>query len=286
MMSELNIGVSENLTRLQVSAWRDESCGQSSMGELFLRAHATAVDAAFLIPSADPLLLYRPAAAALNLAEINGIIIGHRCENGLQNVRAQQMPSDTDIKKDQADLAAIMAKSCPWVPAIAGRQLSDPVLLENFVVCVTALNELNRLQEKTLTRHLLIDFHSRYKLVLLAHNQPGYRKIGPFVADLHQWDNLHDFFLAYRKEVMAILQQPASRENHVNAMMHIQGYFNRNQTAKQRSELSNMIHSYRLGHISLKAPLGLLKDYLSEYPNEYLLTQQYFTLYSNDISGI
>jgi uncharacterized protein YbgA (DUF1722 family) len=31
------------------------------------------------------------------------------------------------------------------------------------------------------TRRALLDFHSRYKLQLLAHHQAGYREIGPFV---------------------------------------------------------------------------------------------------------
>lgn len=286
MMSELKIGVSENLTRLQVSSLSDEACSASSLDTLFSGAHAATVDAAFIIPSALPQLLYSPAAPSRPLGEVNGVIIGHRCESVPDNGHAQQMADPREAEKRQADFAAMLANTYPWVPTISGEQLGDARLLENFAVCVTALNELNRLHEQKLTRHLLIDFHSRYKLVLLAHNQPGYRKIGPFVADLHQWDNLHDFFLAYRREVMAILQQPASRENHVNAMMHIQGYFNRSQTAKQRRELSHAIHSYRLGHISLKVPLALLKSYLSEFPNEYLLTQEYFKLYSRGFSEI
>lgn len=124
-------------------------------------------------------------------------------------------------------------------------QLSSAALRENFIICVSALSELNQLRTQQLTRHTLIDFHSRYKLVLLAHNQPGYREIGPFVAKIHQWKDLDEFFVAYRKKLMVILQQPASCENHVNVMMHIQGYFNRQQSAEQRSELCRVIHDYR-----------------------------------------
>lgn len=175
-----------------------------------------------------------------------------------------------------------MAKQYPWVPLIESEQLNNSALRENFIVCVSALHELNQLRAQKLTRHTLIDFHSRYKLVLLAHNQPGYRKIGPFVAKIHQWKDLDEFFIAYRKKLMAILQQPASCENHVNVMMHIQGYFNRQQSAEQRSELCQVIHDYRLGNLPLSTPLTLLKKYLSEYPNNYLLTQKYFMLYPNN----
>jgi uncharacterized protein YbgA (DUF1722 family) len=32
-------------------------------------------------------------------------------------------------------------------------------------------------------------------------------------------------FAIYREKLMAILKQPASRKNHTNVLMHIQGYF-------------------------------------------------------------
>ncbi|CDL33244.1 COG1683: Uncharacterized conserved protein / FIG143828: Hypothetical protein YbgA [Enterobacter hormaechei] len=57
-----------------------------------------------------------------------------------------------------------------------------------------ALHELNVMRKNGLTRRALLDFHSRYKLQLLAHHQAGYREIGPFVASLHEWDDLDAFF--------------------------------------------------------------------------------------------
>lgn len=75
-----------------------------------------------------------------------------------------------------------------------------------------ALHELNALRARGLTRHGLLAFHSRYKLQLLAHHQAGYREIGPFVASLHEWEDLEAFFEVYREKLMAILKRPASRK--------------------------------------------------------------------------
>ena len=79
---------------------------------------------------------------------------------------------------------------------VAGREdgrLHDPQLRENFVERLFALHELNTLRANGLTRRALMDFHSRYKLQLLAHHQAGYREIGPFVASMHQWQDLDAF---------------------------------------------------------------------------------------------
>ncbi|EPO6296251.1 hypothetical protein ACUCK0_004553, partial [Shigella sonnei] len=56
---------------------------------------------------------------------------------------------------------------------------------DSTLIRIFALHELHRLKEHGLTRGALLDYHSRYKLVFLAHSQPEYRKLGPFVADIH-----------------------------------------------------------------------------------------------------
>lgn len=88
------------------------------------------------------------------------------------------------------------------LPVVASRRrwpLARSSAEENFVERVFALHELNRLRANGLTRHGLLNFHSRYKLQLLAHHQAGYREIGPFVASLHQWDDLDAFSLSIVK---------------------------------------------------------------------------------------
>lgn len=52
---------------------------------------------------------------------------------------------------------------------------------DSTLIRIFALHELHRLKEHGLTRGALLDYHSRYKLVFLAHSQPEYRKLGPFV---------------------------------------------------------------------------------------------------------
>ncbi len=96
---------------------------------------------------------------------------------------------------------------------------------DSTLIRIFALHELHRLKEHGLTRGVLLDYHSRYKLVFLAHSQPEYRKLGPFVADIHQWQNLDDYYNQYRQRVVVLLSHPANRRDHTNVLMHVQGYF-------------------------------------------------------------
>ncbi len=75
---------------------------------------------------------------------------------------------------------------------------------------------------------------------------------------------------------MDLLSHQATRRNHTNVLMHVQGYFRKQLNARQREELSSLIERYRQGTQPLLAPVTLLKHYMAEFPDAYLAGQRYF----------
>lgn len=218
------------------------------------------------------------------VAGLDGFIVCAKSPScGMERVRLYDENGNRGRKEGHGLFTSAMQQAYPWLPVEEDGRLHDPVLRENFVERIFALHELNTLRAKGLTRHALLAFHSRYKLQLLAHHQAGYREIGPFIAHLHEWDDLEAFFVAYREKLMIILKHPASRKNHTNVLMHIQGYFHEQLTVRQRAELREVIINYRAGLLPILAPLTLLKHYLAEHPDEYLLTQNYFSPYPENL---
>jgi len=218
------------------------------------------------------------------IGDLAGFIVCAKSPScGMERVRLYDEKGNRGRKEGVGLFTAALMKQYPWLPVEEDGRLHDPVLRENFVERVFALNELNVLRKNGLTRRALLDFHSRYKLQLLAHHQAGYRAIGPFVASLYEWDDLEAFFEMYRDKLMAILKQPASRKNHTNVLMHVQGYFRNQLNARQREELREVILSYREGLLPILAPLTLLKHYMAEFPQQYLATQNYFDPYPNNL---
>ncbi|WP_246758692.1 transcriptional regulator MlrB, partial [Salmonella enterica] len=162
------------------------------------------------------------------IGELAGFIVCAKSPScGMERVRLYDEKGNRGRKAGTGLFTAAMMDKYPWLPIEEDGRLHDPVLRENFIARIFALHELNALRAQGLSRHSLLAFHSRYKLQLLAHHQAGYREIGPFVARLHEWDDLDAFFVRYREKLMAILRHPASRKNHTNVLMHIQGYFHR-----------------------------------------------------------
>ncbi|ALR76002.1 YbgA family protein [[Enterobacter] lignolyticus] len=195
---------------------------------------------------------------------------------GMERVRVYDAKSHNNRKSGRGIYTEILMQTYPWLPVEEDGRLHDPVLRENFVERIYALHELHVLRERGLTRGELVAFHSRYKLLLLAHSQPLYRELGRFVAAMSEWSSLADYFTEYRLRLMALMAHPATRRNHTNVLMHVQGYFRNQLNSRQRQELANLIDRYRQGTQPLLAPVTLLKHYMAEFPDAYLAGQRYF----------
>jgi len=195
---------------------------------------------------------------------------------GMERVRVYDAKSNNNRKSGRGMYTEILMQTYPWLPIEEDGRLHDPVLRENFVERIYALHELHALRERGLTRGELVAFHSRYKLLLLAHSQPLYRELGRFVAAMSEWSSLEDYFTEYRLRLMALMAHPATRRNHTNVLMHVQGYFRNQLNSRQRQELANLIDRYRQGTQPLLAPVTLLKHYMAEFPDAYLAGQRYF----------
>nr|WP_192867625.1 DUF523 and DUF1722 domain-containing protein [Thaumasiovibrio occultus] len=174
-----------------------------------------------------------------------------------------------------------LMKKYPWLPVEEDGRLHDPVLRENFVFRVFALHDFYESTAERTTKSI-IDFHSRYKLVLMAHSQALYRELGKMVGEIVNYD-FDEFYVLYRQKLMDALKINASKKNNTCTLQHIQGYFKRSLTKQQKAELTELILDYRHGDLPLLGVLTLINHYLSEYPDEYLMSQVYLQPYPKEL---
>ncbi|WP_087024997.1 YbgA family protein [Thaumasiovibrio subtropicus] len=174
-----------------------------------------------------------------------------------------------------------LMKRYPWLPVEEDGRLCDEYLRENFVFRVFALKDLYD-STKELTAGAIVKFHSRYKLVLMAHNQKAYRDLGRLVADIANHD-IQSFFERYRNEFMAAITDRANRKNNTCTLQHIQGYFKKYLTKEQKAELAGVIMDYRHGALPILAVITLINHYLQSYPDDYLASQVYLNPYPKEL---
>ncbi|CAA0104973.1 Uncharacterised protein [Zhongshania aliphaticivorans] len=168
----------------------------------------------------------------------------------------------------------------PLLPVEENGRLNDVHLRENFVLRVVAYSRWQAMMKEGITAKRLQDYHRRHKFLLLAHNQPIYRELGPIVAESGDINDIAD---RYIDQFMLALRQPASIKNHTNTLMHIQGFFKDHLDPEDKQQLTEVIRDYAAGLLPLLVPLEMLSLFLKKYQVEYLLDQYYFTPYPRDL---
>jgi len=175
------------------------------------------------------------------------------------------------------------AQANPDLPMEEDGRLNDPVLRENFLVRVFAHAQWQQLLHSGLTRQSVLDFHTRYKFQLLAHDPAQYKVLGRLLAEigLHP---IQEIGAHYFSHFMRALKKPATRGTHSNALQHLSGYLKDHLDSPDRQEIHQLIGQYRQGQVPLVVPLTLLKHHLRRHPEPYLAHQAYLQPYPESLS--
>ena len=171
------------------------------------------------------------------------------------------------------------------MPILTDDEWQDPEHLDRFLIQIYTLLRLEQLSLH-LTHHQIIQFHSRYKYLIMAYSPKGYQLTGKSVANIssskrNEISELKSFFVQYKDLLLTIFAQTPPRSIQVNTLSHIQGYFKHKATKDEKKHLLYLISEYREGNISLNFPLEMLRQLLGQYPDNYLSTQYYFEPYPN-----
>ncbi|MDQ2070644.1 YbgA family protein [Natronospira bacteriovora] len=234
--------------------------------------------------STDALAAYgREQAHGLH-GEISGYILKAKSPScGMERVKVYDhkgMPSGNG----RGIFAAALMEQHPTLPVEEEGRLNDPAIRDNFVERVYVYDRWRQLVAGGLTAGRLVDFHTRHKFLILAHDQLAYRELGRLMASAGEAD-IETLAGQYLKQLMAALSKHASRRDHSNVLLHVAGYFKRHLDADDRQELSDTIHAYRRGEQPLLVPLTLLRHHLRRHPEPYLANQQYLDPFPRELGS-
>lgn len=124
------------------------------------------------------------------------------------------------------------------------------------------------------TAGALVEFHTRHKLLLLAHSPRHYQLMGQLVGRMKQI-GIMETCSRYYALLMEALTMKATVRKHVNVLQHMVGYFKKTLTPDEKQELREIIDQYRSGYVPLIVPLTLINHYIRLYKETYLAGQYY-----------
>ena len=193
--------------------------------------------------------------------------------SGMERVKVYNQ-SGMASRKGIGMFARAFMEHFPFLPVEEEGRLHDPAIRENFVERIFALARWREVLAGNAGRGDLVEFHSKHKLLILAHSTGHYQDMGRLVSRVKQMP-LQKVFEEYQKLLMEALRLKATAKKNANVLMHMAGYFKHQISAGEKIELNEVLDMYRKGMIPLIVPITLLKHYVRKYDQPYLRDQYY-----------
>jgi len=178
------------------------------------------------------------------------------------------------VKKGVGMFARIFMEYFPLLPVEEEERLHDPSFRENFIERIFALKRWREILSKKESRGILVEFHTKHKLLILSHSPKHYQMMGKLVAKAREIP-IKELYQQYQAILMEALQLKTSPKKNANVLQHMMGYFKEQLSADEKKELLEVIEVYRKGYTPLIVPITLIQHYVRKYDQPYLKEQVY-----------
>ena len=193
---------------------------------------------------------------------------------GMERVRIYPPGGGTPRIDGRGLFADVLMKRFPNLPVEEDGRLKDARLRENFIERVFAYRRLKNLFEGDWSVGDLVAFHSREKMLLLAHDRPAYTALGRLVAAAKGADR-EELRQQYERTMLTGLKKLATTKKHTNVLHHMVGYFRKLLDEGDREELRGVVDDFHRGLVPLVVPITLLRHHVRRQGVEYLERQTY-----------
>lgn len=201
---------------------------------------------------------------------------------GLERVKVVHEGGGGASKDGQGLFAAALVHRFPYLPIEEDGRLNDPAIRENFIERVFAYRRLKDLFGPRWTVGQVVDFHTREKLLLRAHDETRYRELGRLVANAKTVPRAA-FKDDYMDRYMETLQRRSTIAKHVNVLQHMVGFLRRVDDEAGRNEMQMAIEDFRAGLVPLIVPTTLIRHLARRHDQQILLDSSYLNPHPKEL---
>ncbi|MCX7724374.1 MAG: DUF523 and DUF1722 domain-containing protein [Thermodesulfovibrio sp.] len=184
------------------------------------------------------------------------------------------------VGKTNGFLADELKKTFPFIPLEDEGRLKDKDIKYHFLTRVFSYCELRNLVENPSSKGI-VDFHTRYKYLIMTYSQKHLTLLGRIVADGNL--SLSDKIAKYKELFYQAFSRKASHKRHINTLMHIFGHISKKITKREKNHFQELLEKYRKNTIELRVLLELIKNFAYRFEDEYILIQKYLEPFPEDL---
>lgn len=194
--------------------------------------------------------------------------------SGMSRVKVYPEAGGSPLLTGRGIFAACFMDRFPLLPVEDEGRLNDDALRENFIERVFVMQRWRAVEAEGFSQGRLVDFHTRHKLLIMAHSVEHYRSLGRLVATARELP-AEMLRLQYLSGLMHALRLTATVKKQVNVLSHIMGYFKRQLSPDEKRELLEVIDGFARELLPIIVPVTLLNHYVRKFGEPYLSGQWY-----------
>lgn len=218
------------------------------------------------------------------LKDIDGFVLKSMSPScGIASVKIYgSMEKKPAVRRNKGLFAEKVRERYSHLPVESEGRVMDPDIKENFLTAIFSLSELRNVKKHITSQGKLVEFHTGYKLLLMAFSQSRMRIMGKIAAN-HEKLPFTSVMESYVREFMEIFTRRANRKAHINVLQHAFGYFSPKITAGEKKNFLSLLQRYRNGDIPLNFLLEIVRVYIARTGDGYLIKQKYFNPYPEEL---
>jgi len=183
--------------------------------------------------------------------------------------------------KEQGIFASIIEKNYQLIPIETERRLSNYQIRENFYISLFTLSNfkiVGNMKE-------LVDFHSRYKYLLMSYSVAKLKILGNIVAN-HDKLDFEILRNNYLTELIGLLKMTPTQKRRIDTLTHIYGYFKKRINQKEKVFYFDALDNYLNKQIPFSNLVQILHSWAIRFEDEYLLKQAIFSPYPKGLRSV
>ncbi|MAD43266.1 MAG: hypothetical protein CL623_12875 [Arcobacter sp.] len=217
--------------------------------------------------------------------ELCGFILKSKSPTcGLERVKVYPSGKNQMSEKNGVGVFAKQIKDkYPLLPIEEEGRLGDAWLKENFLMQIFSYKDIFEFLKTNPAAKDLVEFHTSYKYMIYAKSHQSYKELGQIVAN-HEKRDIKIVIEDYKHAFLKAISLKGSISNTYNVLLHLYGYFKKDISKDEKTEILDTLEEFKSGLIPLIAVVKILNLYIKRFDIEYLKTQKFLNPYPKELA--
>lgn len=203
---------------------------------------------------------------------------------GLERVKVYASKKNAMSEKNGVGVFAKELKDkYPLLPLEEEGRLGDAWLRENFLMQIFSYKNIFEFLKTNPSAKDLVEFHTSYKYMIYAKSHQSYKELGQIVAN-HDKRDIKIVLEDYKHAFLNAISLKGSLSNTYNVLLHLYGYFKKDITKDEKTEILDTLEEFKTGLIPLIAVVKVLNLYIKRFDIEYLKMQKFLNPYPKELA--